>query len=823
MTQRWITTGHYYLVLVLGYYVASTPGNPSLADTLLLAQWDDARTIDATYSLRGEIGFRFDRRWCDHRIEERTPLGAPHTVSKGGRWGGGLCCRDADNARTDGNGNRDSRACGGWFSMKDNFNLDSGTIEFWFKPNWNPSEGEHSHTLFTTGSHVGPGTGNQSGISIVWYEFGGGDGRLQGSWTNYTGDANPGFIVLGEQQLEEGAFSRDSWHHLAFSWDSRGGCFFVDGRRLLLNRQQNLALREYPEGQDFILGGNDSSIHLYSPGQPANGTYDNFRVSDRMLYAPDRDFTVPGDFSVPRLPLTRTLDLGQDVAMELVLVPPVPVGRELSVAAPSGESTGPVTITRPYYIGRYEVTQLQWETLMHSNPSRHRGPHLPVHHVSRGDCLEFLRRLRLQTGNSALRLPTEAEWEYACRAGRRTQPPDGDPSHRLSVYAWFQGNSDGKPHQVGTRRPNAWGLYDMLGNVQEWCHDPFVADRLALGWRDPVARGSGSRRGHALRGGAWSDRAEDAQLTARRRVLPVERQAVNGFRCLLGKRLWEGPALEPLTKPILVWGDAGGGEVHAQCENCLPNIEHAMGLGLTGIEIDMRPTADGQIVLWHDPVIDDRFYLSDGGKPAQRQLAAMTLDQVKQLRYQSMVAGRPQELRLVTADEVIARYKHQTNFYLDMKSVPVDAVIELIAKHRIEDRVVVGSFDLAALRKVKLADPRIAVELAAGLLGTQKVLVRAVGDLRAIGGEFLSCDGWRTDMVAYCHERGVAVRPFGGSVGFGDASQFLGSGVDAVNGDYPERLLAAVQRLWGPGYLPKPGQSIREILESRQAARAADR
>ena len=823
MTQRWITTGHYYLVLVLGYYVASTPGNPSLADTLLLAQWDDARTIDATYSLRGEIGFRFDRRWCDHRIEERTPLGAPHTVSKGGRWGGGLCCRDADNARTDGNGNRDSRACGGWFSMKDNFNLDSGTIEFWFKPNWNPSEGEHSHTLFTTGSHVGPGTGNQSGISIVWYDVGGGDGRLQGSWTNYTGDANPGFIVLGEQQLEEGAFSRDSWHHLAFSWDSRGGCFFVDGRRLLLNRQQNLALREYPEGQDFILGGNDSSIHLYSPGQPANGTYDNFRVSDRMLYAPDRDFTVPGDFSVPRLPLTRTLDLGQDVAMELVLVPPVPVGRELSVAAPSGESTGPVTITRPYYIGRYEVTQLQWETLMHSNPSRHRGPHLPVHHVSRGDCLEFLRRLRLQTGNSALRLPTEAEWEYACRAGRRTQPPDGDPSHRLSVYAWFQGNSDGKPHQVGTRRPNAWGLYDMLGNVQEWCHDPFVADRLALGWRDPVARGSGSRRGHALRGGAWSDRAEDAQLTARRRVLPVERQAVNGFRCLLGKRLWEGPALEPLTKPILVWGDAGGGEVHAQCENCLPNIEHAMGLGLTGIEIDMRPTADGQIVLWHDPVIDDRFYLSDGGKPAQRQLAAMTLDQVKQLRYQSMVAGRPQELRLVTADEVIARYKHQTNFYLDMKSVPVDAVIELIAKHRIEDRVVVGSFDLAALRKVKLADPRIAVELAAGLLGTQKVLVRAVGDLRAIGGEFLSCDGWRTDMVAYCHERGVAVRPFGGSVGFGDASQFLGSGVDAVNGDYPERLLAAVQRLWGPGYLPKPGQSIREILESRQAARAADR
>ncbi|MEE3371512.1 MAG: SUMF1/EgtB/PvdO family nonheme iron enzyme [Planctomycetota bacterium] len=822
MTQRWITTSHYQLALVLGYFIASTPGNPSLADTLLLAKWDDTETIDATYSLRGELGFRFDRRWCDHRIEQRTPLGAPHTLSKGGRWGGGLCCRDADNARTDGNGNLDSRACGGWFSMKDNFNLNSGTIEFWFKPDWDPSESESSHTLFTTGSHVGPGTGNQSGISIVWYDVGGGDGRLQGSWTNYTGNANPGFVVLGEQQLKEGDFSRNSWHHLAFSWDSRGGCFFVDGRRLLLNRQQNLALREYPEGQDFILGGRDSSIHLYPPAQPANGIYDNFRVSDRMLYAPDRDFTVPGDFAVPRLPLTRMLDLGQDVAMELVLVSPIPVGPDSPVADASVASREPVTITRPYYIGRYEVTQLQWETLMHSNPSRHRGPHLPVHQVSRSDCLEFLRRLRLQTESSDLRLPTEAEWEYACRAGGRSQPPDDDPLHPLSAYAWFQRNSDGKPHQVGTRRPNAWGLYDMQGNVQEWCHDPFVADRTALGRREPLARGSGSRRGHALRGGAWSDPAEDAQLTTRRQALPVARHPVNGFRCLLGKRLEEGPAMEPLTKPIVVWGDAGGGEVHAQCENCLPNIEHAMGLGLTGIEIDMRPTADGQIVLWHEPGIDDRFYLSGGGQPAQRQLAKMTLDQVKQLRYQSIVAGRPQELRLLTADQVIASYKHQTNFYLDMKSVPVAAVIELIAKHRIEDRVVVGSFDLEALRQVKLADPRIAVELAAGLLGTQKVLVRAVSDLRAIGGEFLSCDGWRTDMVAYCHQRGIAVRPFGGSVGFGDAAQFLGRGVDAVNGDYPERLLEAVQRLWGPGYLPTPGQSIREILESRRATPAGD-
>jgi glycerophosphoryl diester phosphodiesterase len=193
----------------------------------------------------------------------------------------------------------------------------------------------------------------------------------------------------------------------------------------------------------------------------------------------------------------------------------------------------------------------------------------------------------------------------------------------------------------------------------------------------------------------------------------------------------------------------------------------------------------------------------------------MTLAEVKRLRYKAIVGGREQELELVTADEVIARFKDQTNFYLDIKSVPVEAVNDLIARHQIWDRVVVGSFTLDRLRQVKAADPRVAVEMAAGMLGTQSYLIKAVADLKSIGGEMLSGDGWRSDMAAYCHQHGIAVRIFGGTVGFGDAAQYLMAGVDGVNGDYPERMLASVERLWGREYLPRKGQTIHEVLKSR--------
>ncbi|MDP7400030.1 MAG: hypothetical protein QF541_24410, partial [Lentisphaeria bacterium] len=294
----------------------------SVGDTLLLAKWDNPDSLDATYSLMGSTAFTNNTKWRDHGADKNNRDGNPHTAGVDGKWSGGLCCQDADNAGTDGNGDGVSRTCGGWFSMADNFNLDAGTIEFWFKPNWQPIQGEPNHVLFSTGSHVGPGTGDQAGIRILWYWHGGGDGRLQAAWTTFTNNADPKYILVAESQLGLGDFAGDSWHHLAISWNSRRGQFFVDGKRAGLNGQENLHLREYPEGRDFILGGLDTSIHLYTPSGPSNGSYDNFRVADSMLYEPDQDFTPPGNFNVTALPLARTVDLGQNVMMELVLVQP---------------------------------------------------------------------------------------------------------------------------------------------------------------------------------------------------------------------------------------------------------------------------------------------------------------------------------------------------------------------------------------------------------------------------------------------------------------------------------------------------------------------
>jgi formylglycine-generating enzyme required for sulfatase activity len=212
----------------------------------------------------------------------------------------------------------------------------------------------------------------------------------------------------------------------------------------------------------------------------------------------------------PRL----TVDLGGGVGIEFVLIRP----GSFSMGSEKGEEpVHTVTISKPFYLGKYEVTQEQWQALMGVNPSEFKGPKNPVESVSWEDCQAFVEKLNAKAGAGAFRLPTEAEWEYACRAGTSTEFCFGDAKAALGEYGWYKGNSESKTHPVGTRRPNAWGLYDMHGNVREWCQDGY-GDYGADAATDPKGREGDTTRVH--RGGAWEDDSGDCRAASRHGEAP---------------------------------------------------------------------------------------------------------------------------------------------------------------------------------------------------------------------------------------------------------------------------------------------------------------
>ena len=236
------------------------------------------------------------------------------------------------------------------------------------------------------------------------------------------------------------------------------------------------------------------------------------------------------------------------IGMKFVLIPK---GTFLMRSPPDAKGSSyderqhEVTLTRDFYLGVYEVTQAQYKKVMGKNPSYFTSEYgrvgrdvdsanHPVDRVCYDDCVEFCRRLSAlpeeQAAGRRYRLPTEAEWEYACRAGAKTAFSFGNDAADLGLHAWYKSNSNKMTHAVGGKKPNAFGLYDMHGNVFEWCSDWYAgysSGRLT----DPRGPETGSSR--VLRGGSWYNAPDVVRCAFRYYDAPDFRNYLNGFRLLL--------------------------------------------------------------------------------------------------------------------------------------------------------------------------------------------------------------------------------------------------------------------------------------------------
>jgi formylglycine-generating enzyme required for sulfatase activity len=263
-------------------------------------------------------------------------------------------------------------------------------------------------------------------------------------------------------------------------------------------------LEQYPNGRFAALAKRRVANLTAAP----TGSTDAGRTGPKPRVQPDS------------LPATMTNRIG----LTLIKLPP----GSFMMGATNGEDNErpvhQVTISAPFYIGKYEVTQAQWVALMGNNPSEFKGAEQPVQHVSWDDAQEFIRKLNALGDGFEYRLPSEAEWEYACRAGTT-----GDFAGDLDAMAWYEKNSKGGTHPVGQKQPNKFGLYDMHGNVWEWC-----ADMSPETYQGAPADGSawsntGSQK-RILRGGSWDHDRNHARSAYRHWFTPSNHTHGIGFR-----------------------------------------------------------------------------------------------------------------------------------------------------------------------------------------------------------------------------------------------------------------------------------------------------
>jgi formylglycine-generating enzyme required for sulfatase activity len=226
-------------------------------------------------------------------------------------------------------------------------------------------------------------------------------------------------------------------------------------------------------------------------------------------------------------------DLGGGVKLELARIPAgdFEMGDERGDA--EEKPVHRVTIGKPFYLGKFEVTQEQWEAVMGGNPSHFKAKRNPVDRVSWEDCQKFIEKLneKFARQGATFFLPTEAQWEYACRAGTSAR---NDAESELTKRGWFADNAEGKTHPVGEKEPNVWGLYDMRGNVWEWCADWYDGDYYRYSpANDPAGPTAVSAR--VLRGGSWGDPAFYCRASYRHCLPPWFRVYSYGLRVACAK------------------------------------------------------------------------------------------------------------------------------------------------------------------------------------------------------------------------------------------------------------------------------------------------
>jgi formylglycine-generating enzyme required for sulfatase activity len=338
-----------------------------------------------------------------------------------------------------------------------------------------------------------------------------------GTWgTRYAG-VNFGNVENRVIQPGNIPFNFDQWYHIKVKADMNNGVYdvWLDDQLIA----SDISTSSNGDYTDIRLeGGNNAHTRVWFDNVNVyRGHYPSQYPNGGLNGVPDGNT------------ITNT------IGMEFVPIPP----GEFEMGSPSDEegrwsAEGPVhhvNIGYAFYMGRYGVTQKQWRAIMGDNPSYFKGDNLPVEQVSWYDAQEFIKKLNEKEITDKYRLPSEAEWEYACRAGTTSRYSFGNSESKLGDYAWYSDNSGDKTHPVGQKKPNSWELYDMYGNVREWVQDSWHDDYDGAP-TDGSAWESGDSTFRVDRGGSWRINVKVCRSAFRGRYVQSSRYRALGFRLL---------------------------------------------------------------------------------------------------------------------------------------------------------------------------------------------------------------------------------------------------------------------------------------------------